>query len=291
MNVDFIMLYGAVGSLPVEFLDNVCANHIEIMIHRRNMAHPTVIYSSPLTDDQDVLTQQILYRQNEIKRSYIARILIRERLTQFIYAVTFADVGKDRLKKARNILAIRSIEAEITAKYWKEWFASLNHPEMMRRGDNYIAKALDACSYFMYGVLLRWILFHKLSPCHAFLHQPSAYPSLPYDLMEPYRHIIENAVSLAVKQEDDPSRLNALALDILKDLLEEVVYVPATRQYVRRKNLLHGIVLALRSYLLGETPKFIPPVEGEKKGGRPPQVKYKLPGEIPETKTNLSRWN
>ena len=67
--VDFIMLYGSAGELPVEFIDNVCVNHISMMIHRRNMTHPAIIYSSPQTDDDDVLTKQILYRQNNIKRT------------------------------------------------------------------------------------------------------------------------------------------------------------------------------------------------------------------------------
>lgn len=66
----------------------------------------------------------------------------------------------------------------------------------------------------------------------------------------------------------------------MKALLEEVVYVPVTKQYVRRKNLLHGIVLALRAYLIGESRHFIIPKEGISKGGRPPNCGYRLPGEI-----------
>ncbi len=289
-NIDFIMLYGCSGNLPVEFLDSVCAYHITLMIHRRNMQYPAIMYSSPHTDDQDVLTQQILYRQNSIKCTYIARILIRERLDRFKYAVTFADVGKERLQKARTVETVRAIEAEITAKFWKEWFTSLKHPDWTRRGKNHISAALDACSFFMYGILLRWILFHKLSPCHAYLHQPSSYPSLPYDLMEPYRYIIESAVAFTAEQGIEEDSFTAFALENLKDLLNEVVYVPATRQFLRRKNLLHGIVLALRSYLLGESKNFIPPVEGKKKGGRPPQVGYKLPGEVPEPITPLGKY-
>ena len=62
-------------------------------------------------------------------------------------------------------------------------------------------------------------------------------------------------------------------------MLEETVYVPATRQVVRRKNLLHGNVLALRAYLAGDMRRFIVPAEGERSGGRPLKVSFRLPGE------------
>ncbi|MDY6394762.1 MAG: CRISPR-associated endonuclease Cas1, partial [Bacteroidales bacterium] len=141
--------------------------------------------------------------------------------------------------------------------------------------------ALDAGSKFIYGILLRWILFHKLSPCHAYLHEPTDYPSLVYDLIEPYRYMIEQAVFSCYIADNkvDEKTLVAKSLEMLKSILDETIYVPASRQYVKRKNLLHGIVLALRSYLLGESKRFVIPVEGDKKGGRPPKIAYRLPGE------------
>jgi len=64
----------------------------------------------------------------------------------------------------------------------------------------------------------------------------------------------------------------------MKSSLDEVVFVPSHRTHVRRKNLLHGAVLSLRSYLLGDTKRLVLPTEGEKIGGRPPKMSYKLPG-------------
>ena len=184
--------------------------------------------------------------------------------------------------KARNVTKVRATEARITAIFWKNWFEQLGIDEK-RRGDSAVAQALNAGSKFLYGVILRWILFHKMSPCHGYLHEPTDYPSLVYDLIEPYRYVIEQTVfdivKLQPKLADDSKTLVSRTLDGLKENLDEVVYVPATLQYVRRKNLLHGIVLALRSYLLGESKRFVIPYEGERKGGRPPQVAYKLPGE------------
>lgn len=155
--------------------------------------------------------------------------------------------------------------------------------EEHRRGDGAVQMALDAGSKFLFGVILRWVLFHKLSPCHGFMHLPTSYPSLIYDLMEPYRYLIERSVEKTVielgEKRDDHKRMVTGSLENLKRQLEEVVYVPATRQYVRRKNLLHGVVLALRAYLLNESLRLVIPTEGQRCGGRPPRIGYRLPGE------------
>ena len=278
--VDFVMFYGLAGDLPIAFLDDLSAHGICLMIHRRNMPHPLIMYTSFPTDLNDLLTKQILYRENNIKRVYISRAFLLKRFDAFTLIPEVADRGSFQLNKAKDIVTLRTIEAEVTAKFWKKWAATLNLENFTRRSQHPVAVALDACSFFMYGQFLRWILFHKLSPCHAFLHQPSNYPSLPYDLMEPYRYIFEDAVAACVKKGFQGSELSTKSLDYLKESVEEIVYVPATRQNVRRKNLIHGAVLALRAYLLGETKKLILPTEGQKNGGRPPQVSYKLPGEV-----------
>jgi len=98
--------------------------------------------------------------------------------------------------------------------------------------------------------------------------------------MEPYRYLIEESVAegyIELGPEDD-TPLTAVSLEILKRRLEEVVYVPETRQNVATKNLLHGCVLALRAYLLGEVKRLVLPTEGTKQGGRPPKSGYSLPG-------------
>ncbi|HJL54016.1 MAG TPA: hypothetical protein QF695_15475, partial [Arenicellales bacterium] len=106
-----------------------------------------------------------------------------------------------------------------------------------------------------------------------------SYPSLCYDLIEPFRYIIEESVASAAETSSLSGKENtAIALQFIKSSLEQEVYVPVTRQVVSRKNLLHGVVLALRAYLLSETKRFVIPIEGEKKGGRPPKVSYILPG-------------
>jgi hypothetical protein len=71
-----------------------------------------------------------------------------------------------------------------------------------------------------------------------------------------------------------------LAIDNIKRSLEQSVYIPATRQQVYRKSTIHGIVLALRAYLIGDMQRLVIPTEGEKKGGRPVKISYRLPGEI-----------
>ena len=108
---------------------------------------------------------------------------------------------------------------------------------------------------------------------------------LIYDLMEPSRHLIEQAVSKALERTASNSEeLTKSTLSILKQSLDTIVYVPTTRQHVRQKNLLHGNVLALRAYLIGDMKRFVIPCAGQRKGGRPPKISYTMPGNIPDYK-------
>lgn len=280
------MFYGTSGELPLEFLDALSQHKIPFMIHRRNQVHPYVFFPTDSSDNEDVLTRQILVREHVQKRNYVARTLIRHRMEKFETLIPISRWSYQKLRQAGSIAEIRQIEAHTTARYWEAWFDRLG-VKASRRDDGPVATALDAGSKFIYGVILRWILFHKLSPCHGFLHEPTSYPSLVYDLMEPYRYMIEDAVAKAYESlgdKGDEKKLVAASFNELKYLLDVVVYVPATRQYVRRKNLLHGVVLALRAYLLNESLRLVVPTEGAKKGGRPPKIGYRLPGETTEPK-------
>ncbi len=134
---------------------------------------------------------------------------------------------------------------------------------------------------FLSGIMLRWLLLHRLSPSHGYLHQTTDYMALIYDLMEPNRYLIEGALAEAVKTEKNGETYTAATLGVLKKSLDQIVYVPTTRQRVRRKNLLHGTVLALRAYLIGDMKRLVIPAPGAKAGGRPPKVSYRLPGDVP----------
>jgi|TARA_B100002003_G_scaffold136099_1_gene125841 CRISPR-associated endonuclease Cas1 len=278
--LDFIMLYGASGNIPVEFLDKLATYRIPMMIHRRNMPRPYIFYPEAGVDDKDLLTAQIVTRENLIKRSYVARMLIHARFKKFEKLIPIPTSEYHRLASCRTIASIRSIEARVTRRYWKKYFNEIGCPGVQRRDNSHLVNnALDAGSFFLYGIFLRWLLFHKFSPNHGFLHEPTSYPSLCYDLIEPFRYIIEESVASAAETSSLSGKENtAIALQFIKSSLEQEVYVPVTRQVVSRKNLLHGVVLALRAYLLSETKRFVIPIEGEKKGGRPPKVSYILPG-------------
>ena len=279
--IDFLMLYGASGVLPVELLDNLAKYKIPLMIHRRNMANPYVFYPSIAASHPDVITGQINARENLIKRVYVARTLIHARLKTLENLIPISNTDYKKLSVARSLEVVRSIEARTTKRYWKYYYETLGFPGTTRRDNSHkINQALDAGSFFLFGIILRWVLFHKMSPCHAFMHEPTTYPSLCYDLMEPYRYLIEESVALTVKDVNmsDDYPITAQSLNHLKVRLEHAVYVPMTRQVVSEKNLLHGVVLALRAYLLGDSKRFHIPVAGKKKGGRPPIVGYALPG-------------
>lgn len=280
---DLILLYGASGDLPVAFLDDLNTHRICLSIHRRNMPRPFLFIPSSGADEDDLLSVQTAARLNGKKASYVARTLIREKFAATESLVMVSGAEYKRLAAARDIDTIRHIEATQASRYWATYFAALGLPDTpaaRRDCPHPVNTALDAGSFFLHGVLLRWILFHRLSPFHGFLHRPTSYPSLVYDLIEPYRHWIDVAVASAVAEVGaaDSEKLTAASIATLKKHLDAPAYIPATRQTVRRKSLLHGVVLALRAWLLGKQLRLVLPVEGEKKGGRPPTIGFSLPG-------------
>jgi hypothetical protein len=99
--------------------------------------------------------------------------------------------------------------------------------------------------------------------------------------MEPYRVVFEDAVSYEWQADQSEKTLTERSLSNLKQALQGDVLVAAACAVAKRKSLLHGTVLALRAYLLGEMGRFLIPVEGTKQGGRPPKLSYKVPGGRP----------
>ena len=268
--------------------DSRCAHRrigrVPLLVHRRNIGRPAVFLPAPRADADDILTKQIVARTHGPKRAYVARTLVRERFRGVESTHPFPDTAYRRLARTRTLGQVRLWEAEHSRKYWRRYFARLGHPDVTRREKGPLPAALDAGSMFLSGVLLRWLLIHRLSPSHGFLHEGTDYMGLVYDLMEPVRYMIEEAAAAACRVHPPSSGSDVLTkatLSGLKHGLEKVVYVPATRQSVRRKNLLHGNVLALRAYLAGDMRRFVIPAAGERKGGRPPKVSYRLPGDIP----------
>ena len=281
--LDCVMFYGASGAIPVALIDELAAQRVPLLVHRRNIGRPAVFLPAPRVDAEDILTKQILARTNETRRCYIARALIRERFRAVDDVLPIAGTEYGRLARLRQLKRIRAWEAEHARKYWGQYFEALGRPGLSRRETGPAQSALNAGSMFLSGVLLRWILMHRLSPSHGFLHEGSDYMGLVYDLMEPARYLIERAAARSCEgDEEEAGQFAKRTLSRLKRSLDGVVYVPATRQFVRRKNLLHGVVLALRAYLNGDMRRFVVPAAGVRRGGRPPKVSYTLPGGIPD---------
>ena len=211
------MIYGATGSLPVSFLDSLSVHGIHLLIHRRGMPQPYIFLPSQGNLSRDVLTQQIMARNHSNKRVYIARSLIKARLQSIGQTCPLSDAVFTRLGKARDLSAIRNIEAQVTKRYWSQYYSDLEMPSAIRRDKSLaINQALDACSFFMFGILLRWVTLHRLSPWHGFLHEPTTYASLCYDLMEPYRFWFEQAAKQSwIEVGDDAQKLTAATINEL----------------------------------------------------------------------------
>ncbi|GIW64846.1 MAG: hypothetical protein KatS3mg092_0779 [Patescibacteria group bacterium] len=277
VDIHSIMIYGDSCDLPADFIDKCAFYKIPIIFHRRNLARASIITPSLTSDSDDLLTKQIKFRENDKKRSYIAKKLILAKFKSMEWLINSA---KDQLYKITDIQKMKNIEAWHAKRYWKEYFLSLGL-DQKRRENNEIQKTLNAISKFVSSIILRWILYHNLSPYHGFLHNPTDYPSLVYDLIEPYRGYFDKVIFDLYKENQSIKNNNNLlpiAIEKIKELLNKQVYVHSTRQIATFQELLHGIVLSLRMYLNKKTRRFIVPQIDKPRGGRPINSGFKLYG-------------
>lgn len=272
-----IMIYGSEIDLPLAIVDLICSAGVPIIIHRRNIASPIWISSTIRADKFDLLDLQLKFRRNITKSKYITRRLLEEKFKSMRWLIAIPD---NQIKKGMSIDKMRNIEAQISRRYWAEYMKSLGIDGNRRSEESEIRVALDIASKYVAGILLRWICYHHLSPFHGFCHTPTDYPSLVYDLFEPYRAGIEKTVWQLFKDNliPDKKQITSIVISALKNYQDEKVYTSTTRQIVTRHELYHGIVLSLRSYLIGDSPKFIVPIESKPNGGRPKKVNFKLYG-------------
>ncbi len=178
-----VMLYGDAKPLDFQVIELLGRNGIPLIIHRRNLATTIWIHSGIRADKNDTLTAQIIHRQNDIKRKYITRRILQEKLGAMHWLIEIPD---NVLKAGMSVAEMRQKEAYYSKVYWKSFFTELGVPEQNRRGENEIRQILDAVSKFCSGILLRWISYHHLSPFHRYCHEPTDYPALVNDILDPY---------------------------------------------------------------------------------------------------------
>ena len=274
------MFYGSISPIRETFLE-LCRKYcIPVCIHRRNMTSVIWINSSYRTDKNDVLTKQIITREHNIKQRHIVYKLLKHKFESMRWLIKEPIDFKPTISIERMI----GIEAHHAKRYWKKYYTRLGQTISARRDrKNEVSIALNAVSKFINSIILRWILFHHLSPYHGFLHVQTEYPALAYDLMEPYRGFIDKTVFDAIlyakeNQKQLADNYVGIAIDSIERFLDSNVYTHTTRQIVTFQELLHGSVLALRAYLLKNANRFIVPMPGKNIGGRPIKTGYRLYG-------------
>jgi DNA polymerase III epsilon subunit-like protein/CRISPR/Cas system-associated endonuclease Cas1 len=272
--IQSIMVYGeADTALDTRILTKICSRGIPIIIHRRNVERSIIITSGPRADHDDTLSAHLLKRAQSRTCTHVARQLLKAKMRSMTYLLTAADLpGNASVDKLRNIEAVHA------KAYWDAWFRRLGHSEWHRRSKNPASETLDAVSKFVAGITLRWITYHNLSPFHGFLHTPTDYPTLVYDLMEPYRGLTDYIVLETMLRTADETKWTPHCIAAIKGWLSTKTYVPLTRQIVTNHELMHGAVLSLKFYLLGRQRIYHIPLPGKPQGGRPAKVEFKLYG-------------
>lgn len=269
-----IMFYGEGFAIPSEFLDETQKHKVCLIYHRRNMPNPIFIHYTKAPGKEDLLSRQITHRSDGRLCGYIAKTIVKAKLRS--QKTGGLDAEPSRLSQTKNLNEIRLIEAAAAGDYWRSFYKEIGL-KISRRDDHEVNKALDACSHFLAGLALRFILVQRLSPYHGFLHSDESYPGFIYDVIEPYRIFAETAV-LSEYLKDGEGGLISRSIGALKEILEGAVFVPATREYAKRKNLIHGCILAIKAFLEKKVRRITIPMEGEDKPGRTPKAGYSVPG-------------
>lgn len=275
-----VMFYGVSGDLPVEFLSDAGDCGVGVIFHTRHKKTPLTLMPGARADRNDILGAQILARHSKRKSLVVAKAFVIARISQMHWLLSGTDERAARVRAASSLAEVRAIEAESAKLYWAKYFRTLNMDGCSRRQDNPVSKALDALSAFTAPLFLRWLAVHGLSANHGYLHEPTSYEALAFDLMESVRHWSEQVVYQEVL-EGGTDNLTARATSRYKHLLEEWVEVPSLQVSAKRKFVLYGMVLALRSYLLGEINHVHLPMDSVVRSrGRPVKVSYKIPGAV-----------
>lgn len=285
VKTSFIFFLGAnknTGAIPLLFLQECSKAGVVIQLANTHQSEsaPVVMTNFKATDKDNLLGKQILSRENEKTRAYIARVLVRRCFEGRQALVSLPETIEKNLGRQRSVKDVMQIEAKASVFFWERYYASLGLNGLTRREKHPVNAALDALSRYQAGIILRWVLMHGFSPAHGFLHTSTCYETVVYDLMEPYRWVFEKAVHEAYMSNGE-AELIANSTLLYKQLLDEPVLVAPSSQKVYRRTELHGVVIALRYFLTGQMQRFQPPFEMEKmKRGRPYRCSYKLPGEI-----------
>lgn len=273
-----IMIYGTEVNLPLEVMEAICSRGVPIILIRRNVASPIWIHSGTRANSNtDILSRQVEFRNNQVRSRYITRRLLEEKFKAMRWLIAIPD---GLLRRGMSIEQMRNIEAVQAKRYWGEYMKGLGVETGRRDKESQVREVLDIASKFVSGIMLRWVLYHHLSPFHGFCHSPIDYIALVYDLMEPYRPGLEKHLYEFLKTNPglDEKYLLSATVKSIQEYQDSKVYTASTRQIVTRHELYHGLVLALRSYLLGESKKLTIPVEDRPNGGRPRKVGFRLYG-------------
>jgi CRISPR/Cas system-associated endonuclease Cas1 len=267
------------GALPIEFLKECSLNKVGLIIHQNHITDSLNFFPSQQVDRDDLLSKQIRHRDNQKKRAYIARTLIKWQWSSREWLCpTHTPFEKlAALRSSEDVMRLEAIEAK---NYWSVYYRKLGLPELSRLSDHPINNSLDTLSQILSGLTLRWVLAHGLSPSHGYLHSSTGLSSLVNDFTELTRAWTEKSVYDAFSTAGESDLIHRSTLNF-KTMLEMPIHTEPTRQKVYRRVLINGSVISLRYYLSGKMKHFLPPVEQSAKArGRKRLCAYSLPGHI-----------
>ncbi|WP_298636759.1 CRISPR-associated endonuclease Cas1 [uncultured Umboniibacter sp.] len=278
-----ILFLGESGDLPSKFLFACRKHRVSLTLTSTHLDEPMVFHPHVRADRYDLLTKQLKTRDNIKRQAAVSKALIQAQWSGRSWLVNSANHYGVELKISGHVDDIRLVEARAAALYWRKVGVLLDISGFKRSQPHPLNSLLNAAYHFVAGVLMRWVLHHGLSPYHGYLHTATSYPALVYDLLEPYRGRIERVVIDAYRE--DSSIGVDQVIDGIKAWFDTAIKTEPTRQEVRGAQLLHGVVLSLRHYLLdlseeGKRNRFNVPIEVDRFPPGRKKVAFKIPGSI-----------
>lgn len=214
-----ITFYGkSDASVSLSFIYAANRNGVSLNFFTRNMKESITLGRTGRAVNKDIVSLQVLARQDERRRNYIARVILGAKIKTQNWLIPYEPA---LITKKNNIEQLRVIEANYARRYWKKYFLQFKESDRptSRQKDNHneINKALNA-GYFMLSTSInRWLHHHGFSIFHAYIHTSVNYETLSYDLLEPYRWIVDKSV-IRVYQK------HGICKDFIKKVTDEVTF-------------------------------------------------------------------
>jgi len=258
-SVEVIFCLGDGINFPSEFLFKCQKKRIPVISYKTHLDEPLFITGSVLRASDNTLLKQIECYKNKKKRLVIVRKILERKFANQCW-IGLKKVRLYRVINLENCLEVEGLRSKQYFRCYKKELKKRNVEFKSRRTKSSANLFLNAGYTYIRGIILRWVVFHRLSPHYGFLHKCTRYPALAYDLMELYRCWIDKWFIEYLDRRSslrDPNNF----VRYCSQALNEKIFVAHQSQKISRKEFIKLSVWQLKKYLVGKNKTLVLPEE------------------------------